>query len=780
MQILVGLVFTTVLTMAAVTVLPAPAGAASQDGLSSGGTQHQLGSWTEQPDAHPEPLLDLETVRNLVVPPELMARLSGPPPQWTNQSQEERTAHLIRHAGAALDSTDKRRLQWAAVAQEKERQRQEWEDTSTQARDYNLAAVAAADGDGSGLQGCTDPLASNAGAAETSCTYDCTALQQELFPGLPARCFIYDTSTQTWPAELLGMRQQRLETHTFVGEENGTNPAPSAAVAFTVGAGRSCQNVTIASTMMDTQGTHTEVVCLVDGEHEYNHTLTTEHSVDVIGYAESGVHTGAGGTTSFVVGECTDAIIRVTTTSAGGSPTTWSLDDGGHNGPWTFESAGEAGVHEHVACMFDNEYTLTRQGPVSPWQGSVEVVGFIDYHNTITIPNSENWIVQGNNCLDPATGLPVLLDARLSSGAPLDRSHANIALRHVRFSGQVAPVDPDPQWVGRGMWFPGQGSYGGAFRYEGGSNDHANPVQLIFDHVIFDHNTATIGGAVFINGRAGYDLPDSSMQNWDSGIAATWESCVFFRNYAADWAGGLLVANVWPMTFTWESSTFIQNSAASDIAHDGYYWDDLSGLGSDKRVGFTSLVHTDTLYDGGYSTEGLVSSILTLTAFTIAGASPDEPDATWNVTLTGVTCQDHATFLMPFPAYFVYPIQPEKSFELNLHVTDLTVTDNVALITHPYDAIYFLYCGNRGSAFFERSRFERNGRISADAGAIGGVNLAGTSAVKPGMARYRSTFVNSEWTGNQAGYGAALYIRNQHDVQVDRCLFRDNVATKGG
>lgn len=536
--------------------------------------------------------------------------------------------------------------------------------------------------------------------------------------------------------------------------------------------------------MLDTEATHTEVVCLVDGEHEYNHTLTTEHSVEVIGYAESGVHTGAGGTTSFVVGECTDAMIRVTTTSAGPapwtSPITWSLDDGGHNGPWTFESAGGAGVHEHVTCMFDNEYTLTRQGAPSSWQGSVEVVGFIDYHNTITIANSENWIVQGN--VDPATGLPVLLDARLSSGAPLDRSHANIALRYVRFSGQVAPVDPDPQWVGRGIWFPGHGgSYGGAFRYEGGSSDQANPVQLIFDHVIFDHNTATTGGALFINGRAGFDLPDSFAQNWDSGIVARWESCVFFRNYASFFSGGLNAANVWPMTFTFESSVFIQNSANDAAAHDGYFWDDLGGLGPGKRTGFTSLVHTDTFYDGGYSTEGLVSSVSGLTYFIIDGASPDEPDATWNATLTGVTYQDHAMFTLPCPYYALFPYKPETSFELNLHVTDLTVTDTVALSgSSPYDSFYFHYLAATGSAFFERSKFERNGRFSADAAGMGGALIYGTQAVKPGLARPRSTFVGSEWTGNQAGYGAAVYVSLEHDVHVNRCLFRDNVAAKGG
>ena len=72
------------------------------------------------------------------------------------------------------------------------------------------------------------------------------------------------------------------------------------------------------------------------------------------------------------------------------------------------------------------------------------------------------------------------------------------------------------------------------------------------------------------------------------------------------------------------------------------------------------------------------------------------------------------------------------------------------------------------------------GRFSADAAGIGGTHISGPTAVKPGLARYRSTFVDSEWMGNQAGYGAAIYVYFENDVQVNRCLFRDNVATKGG
>ena len=71
----------------------------------------------------------------------------------------------------------------------------------------------------------------------------------------------------------------------------------------------------------------TEIHCLVDGEHEHEHVVTTLHSVDVVGYASSGLQTGVGNATNFVIGECTDAIIRVTTTSTDASTVTWTMND---------------------------------------------------------------------------------------------------------------------------------------------------------------------------------------------------------------------------------------------------------------------------------------------------------------------------------------------------------------------------------------------------------------------------------------------------------------------
>ena len=63
---------------------------------------------------------------------------------------------------------------------------------------------------------------------------------------------------------------------------------PVSTVSFTVGVGRECREVTVTSTFMGTGETHTETICLVDGQHEWNHTITEEHSVEVAGY-ESGV-----------------------------------------------------------------------------------------------------------------------------------------------------------------------------------------------------------------------------------------------------------------------------------------------------------------------------------------------------------------------------------------------------------------------------------------------------------------------------------------------------------
>ena len=87
--------------------------------------------------------------------------------------------------------------------------------------------------------------------------------------------------------------------------------------------------------------------------------------------------------------------------------------------------------------MFSNDFTLTQTSGSAGWAGSVSVVGFVDFFNTITIPNDESWIIHGTM----VDGLPPHLEARLTSGTPDAVSHANIVLRNLRFTEQKTPLD---------------------------------------------------------------------------------------------------------------------------------------------------------------------------------------------------------------------------------------------------------------------------------------------------------------------------------------------------
>ncbi len=57
-----------------------------------------------------------------------------------------------------------------------------------------------------------------------------------------------------------------------------------------------------------------------------------------------------------------------------------------------------------------------------------------------------------------------------------------------------------------------------------------------------------VGAAAFIEGRGAQLLDlDSTVQNWESGIAVTVIGCTFYRNFCAFFIAGLLVADAWPL-----------------------------------------------------------------------------------------------------------------------------------------------------------------------------------------------------------------------------------------
>eukprot|EP01045_Picozoa_sp_COSAG04_P017206 COSAG04_NODE_1505_length_6506_cov_4.798335_5_plen_972_part_00 len=671
----------------------------------------------------------------------LRARGGRLEPMWANHSHAERTANLLVHHASRRN--ERRRAQAFAGANL-------FADATAEEKDSSIVAVLDPP-----PSTCDDPLATNTDQP-TPCTYDCADLQREYFPepqSQTTRCFLFDPSTETWPevggegAELLSMREQRFETHTYISVEDGTNPSPSG-LSFTMGEGRVCRDVTI-KTFMGMES-HEETVCLVDGEHEYNHTVTEEHSVEVVGYAESGVHDGAGGTTSFVIGTCTDALIRVTTTSAGGGSMTWSLDDGGHNGPWTFETSGAMGVEEQESCMYDNDFALTLQGGGGlGWEGSVEVAGFIHYHNTITIPNDENWIVQG--IVDPVSGLPSSLDGRLKSGSAVDRSHANIVLRHLRISGQVAPMDVNP--LSRTGMNTGLPTFGGAFEYDGGSADPDDLAKLVFIEVVFDHNAAPggSGGAIFIDGRAAMPSLDPAVQIWESGIALTISACTFFRNFAGWTAGAVHVQDVFPLDAVIDGSTVLHNDA-SQCQHELFNW--APNIGPALRSGVASVSSTGNRYDGG-SASGIFP-FFGASFVRVDGAGLDEPDAHWSATHEGCSWVNHAAEFSTLTVFLgIYPVLADKQLRTEWKFVDSVVSDAVTLSSMgEWSSCAFVVA--QGSVLVERSRFEKSGSFDPATTGYGG---ASHSLVPPGGSIVPDIeFRGSDWIDNASGNGPAYYV----------------------
>jgi hypothetical protein len=445
---------------------------------------------------------------------------------------------------------------------------------------YNLSALSgSAAGQlpalGGGGRGCEDPRGTNFQTAgpDDICLYDCDALQDFYFPGDDdevVRCFAASAAGE-WPTELLGMRQTKLDWHTYLAP----TPVP-ADENFTVGGGDQCVNVTIQTVQLQqpdddadddavaVSSAHTEVRCLVQGQHEHNHTTDGPHTVDVVGFVRSGLHSGSGGVTSFVVGECTDVLIRVNTTSSVSGDVAWQINDDYHNGPWDFVSPSGVGVWERVSCMFDNHFTIRRNDSENDgWRGTIAVHSYVP-DNTIDIPVSESWIIQGT----AVDGVPVILPARLKSGYaypyPGRMSQANLVIRYVRFSAQRATLDRYEQERTHSIAPPAR--LGGALDYTGGWG-----ATIRIEHCVFDHLHATSGGALFIDGQMdewARQAPQRTKEEIDRELTVTLIiSDTLFWECEAVWAGAAArLVDVYPLNLTMVDNQFLDNYAIVSVS----------------------------------------------------------------------------------------------------------------------------------------------------------------------------------------------------------------------
>ena len=82
---------------------------------------------------------------------------------------------------------------------------------------------------------------------------------------------------------------------------------------------------------------------------------------------------------------------------------------------------------------------------------------------------------------------------------------------------------------------------------------------------------ARCGAAFSIEGRGAQLLdPDSTVQNWESGIEVTVIGCTVFRNFAG-FSGTLLAMDAWPLVWAVDSTDFVHNEALITPA-DHVYW----------------------------------------------------------------------------------------------------------------------------------------------------------------------------------------------------------------
>ena len=177
---------------------------------------------------------------------------------------------------------------------------------------------------------------------------------------------------------------------------------------------------------------------------------------------------------------------------------------------------------------------------------------------SISIPTSENWIVQGGILTD---GSLAPLDARFTSGNLSFASNAGVVLRYLMISGKSDEHS------------------GGAFDYRGGDG-----AIIVLDHVHFLSNAATFGGAVNIglaNGESSsYDPPTV-----DGGLYVRISDCLFHDNTAFKY-GALNVGDVWPLTLDLRDTVFVHNGV-----------DFISGnfqVGYMAPLGFLPMQHTWT------------------------------------------------------------------------------------------------------------------------------------------------------------------------------------------
>ena len=235
--------------------------------------------------------------------------------------------------------------------------------------------------------------------------------------------------------------------------------------------------------------------------------------------------------------------------------------------------------------------------------------------------------------------------------------------------------------------------------------------------------------------------------------------------------GALGVVDVWPLELTLESTEFLHSQTLGMGQHDWVLWQPFTG--SERRSGFSSVVHKRTHYDGGREPEGL-GGMVNSAHNTLDPV--DDPGAVTNVTTDGVTFVNHGAILWGISfLYGFWPPMSNQHRQINWRAVDTVQSEARALNPGDvYDGSYTFVPVTH--TVTERTRFEHSGNFDPDAHGMGGLQIWAPDSVLA-TNRPSARFVNTVWVGNAAGVGPAVALQSgQADFAFDMCLMKGNIA----
>ena len=398
--------------------------------------------------------------------------------------------------------------------------------------------------------------------------------------------------------------------------------------------------------------------------------------------------------------------------------------------------------------------------------------------NTIYVPASESWIIQG---VSDTGALPPVLPARLASGSRDEISRANIILRSFRITGQTAPLDAKDSWYTFSNANIGNDPAmrnGGAVSYEG----HGS--RLLFERMVIDHNVGTSGGGIFIYGHFQRN-PNLLVTQVDM------VDCLFWANQGR-WVGGDgRLVDIWPLEWTMDGCHFLdswcfivptmslsQYANQMDAGMDG--GPVLGPSAAPTLTGPSNVVMRNCLQDGtdGNSHDALIPGwrgfIVNLPAWATGGwqrVATGSNTPIMHVLLENVVTQNYDNEYFGGVAVHNY-MQGAAGMQFKCTVVHCDFFDNKNHATdnqHTQGGI---------TAFLDwlevaNSRFERGGFVSdAQIAGQGGAILAESHQM---VSIRHSSFIR-----NWAAIGGAVAVAGSTAAEFHSCTFIDNKGSFSG